>query len=108
MLVVLDARARMRELVFEWLVVWVWNKTLPQPPPAYIITKSLFTTSNHGEVGIDLDRAACVAGLNDQKAVHSYASDPEVVRYMDWGPNTEQETVNFIQRSIAARKSNPA
>jgi RimJ/RimL family protein N-acetyltransferase len=44
---------------------------------------------------------------DDQKAVHSYASDPEVVRYMDWGPNTEQETVNFIQRSIAAQKEQP-
>jgi len=28
----------------------------------------------------------------DWQAVHSYASDPEVVRYMDWGPNTEDET----------------
>lgn len=44
---------------------------------------------------------------DDQERVHSYASDSEVVRYMDWGPNTEQETMNFIQRSIAAQKEQP-
>jgi RimJ/RimL family protein N-acetyltransferase len=44
---------------------------------------------------------------DDQKAVHSYSSDPEVVQYMDWGPNTEQETANFIQRSIADQKEYP-
>jgi len=26
---------------------------------------------------------------DDQKAVHSYSSDPEVVQYMDWGPTVE-------------------
>jgi ribosomal-protein-alanine N-acetyltransferase len=44
---------------------------------------------------------------SDWQAVHSYASDPEVVRYMDWGPNTEDETKNFIQRSIANQKEQP-
>jgi RimJ/RimL family protein N-acetyltransferase len=43
----------------------------------------------------------------DWPAVHSYASDPEVTRYMDWGPNTEEETKAFIQRSIAGRKEQP-
>jgi len=43
----------------------------------------------------------------DWQAAHSYASDPEVVRYMDWGPNTEDETKNFIQRSIANQKEQP-
>jgi [ribosomal protein S5]-alanine N-acetyltransferase len=36
----------------------------------------------------DFDRA-------DRKAVHSYASDPDVVRYVEWGPNSEEETKNF-------------
>jgi RimJ/RimL family protein N-acetyltransferase len=40
----------------------------------------------------------------DWKAVHTYGSDPEVVRYMNWGPNTEEETKNFIQRAIASQK----
>jgi len=43
----------------------------------------------------------------DWEAVHAYASDPEVVRYMDWGPNTEEETKNFIQRGIAHQKEQP-
>ena len=43
----------------------------------------------------------------DWKAVHSYGSDPEVVRYMDWGPNTEEETKKFIQRAIAHQKEQP-
>ncbi len=43
----------------------------------------------------------------DWQAVHMYASDPEVVRYMDWGPNTETETKDFIGRSIASQKEKP-
>ena len=35
----------------------------------------------------------------DWQAVHSYASDPEVVRYMDWGPNTEDETKTEAEAS---------
>jgi len=44
---------------------------------------------------------------NDWQAVHRYASDPEVVRFMDWGPNSEEETKAFIQRSIASQKEQP-
>jgi RimJ/RimL family protein N-acetyltransferase len=43
----------------------------------------------------------------DWKAVHSYASDPEVVRYVDWGPNTVEETKSFIRRAIATQKEQP-
>ncbi len=43
----------------------------------------------------------------DRQAVHSYASDPEVVRYMGWGPNTEEETKSFIRRSIDYQKEKP-
>jgi ribosomal-protein-alanine N-acetyltransferase len=34
--------------------------------------------------------------LEDFDAVHEYASDPEVVKYMTWGPNTMEETRAFI------------
>jgi RimJ/RimL family protein N-acetyltransferase len=44
---------------------------------------------------------------SDWEAVHSYASDPEVVRYMDWGPNTKEDTENFIQRAIANQREQP-
>jgi ribosomal-protein-alanine N-acetyltransferase len=43
----------------------------------------------------------------DWEAVHAYASDPEVVQYMDWGPNTEEETKQFVQRAIANQKEQP-
>jgi RimJ/RimL family protein N-acetyltransferase len=43
----------------------------------------------------------------DWEAVHSYGSDLEVVRYMDWGPNTEEDTKKFIQQTIASQKEQP-
>jgi len=43
----------------------------------------------------------------DWRAAHSYGSNPEVVRYMDWGPNTEEDTKKFIQRTIASQKGQP-
>lgn len=43
----------------------------------------------------------------DWKSVLEYASDPDVVRYMDWGPNDKKETEMFIRRSIAARQERP-
>lgn len=43
----------------------------------------------------------------DWKSVHDYASDPEVVRYVDFGPNTEEESKNFIQRTLAHQKEQP-
>jgi ribosomal-protein-alanine N-acetyltransferase len=43
----------------------------------------------------------------DWEAVHSYGSDLEVVRYMDWGPNIEKETKEFIERAITHTKEKP-
>ncbi|GAH68145.1 unnamed protein product [marine sediment metagenome] len=43
----------------------------------------------------------------DWQAVHEYASDPEVVHYMDWGPNTEKETRDFIERAMASYGETP-
>ncbi|MGA3191879.1 MAG: GNAT family N-acetyltransferase [Candidatus Bathyarchaeia archaeon] len=43
----------------------------------------------------------------DWQSVHRYASDPEVVRYMSWGPNTEEETKGFIQRALAGQNERP-
>lgn len=37
----------------------------------------------------------------DLPAVHAYASDVEVVRYMDWGPNTIEATRHHVNRSMA-------
>jgi RimJ/RimL family protein N-acetyltransferase len=43
----------------------------------------------------------------DWHAVQQYAADPEVVRYMTWGPNTEEETRAFLARTLAAQQSEP-
>lgn len=39
---------------------------------------------------------------SDFDAVHEYASDPEVTRYLSWGPNSEADTRDFICRSREA------
>jgi RimJ/RimL family protein N-acetyltransferase len=43
----------------------------------------------------------------DLKAVYAYASDPEVVRYMDWGPNTEEDSKSFVQQAISGTREHP-
>lgn len=40
-------------------------------------------------------------------AVHQYASNPEVAKYMIWGPNTEEETEAFIARTIEMQGQHP-
>lgn len=37
----------------------------------------------------------------DADAVHLYASDPEVCLYTDWGPNTWQDTAEFVAMAAA-------
>ncbi len=43
----------------------------------------------------------------DVDAVHEWASDPEVVRFMGWGPNTREQTREFLQRKFAERTGEP-
>ncbi len=44
---------------------------------------------------------------NDLADVHSYASDPDVVKYMTFGPNTKKDTKDFLSRTIEANKKLP-
>lgn len=44
---------------------------------------------------------------DDWPQAHVYASDPEVVRYLDWGPNTEEETRAFIRLTLQMRQASP-
>lgn len=39
--------------------------------------------------------------------VHAYAIDPEVVRYMDWGPNTPEVTREVLDRWMTEQASWP-
>lgn len=36
---------------------------------------------------------------DDFEAVHAYGSDPEVVAYVPWGPNTEHDTRTFLEQN---------
>jgi RimJ/RimL family protein N-acetyltransferase len=39
--------------------------------------------------------------------VHAYASLPEVCRFMEWGPNTPEQTREFMDRNLAAQADWP-
>ena len=45
--------------------------------------------------------------MEDFDAVHSYAGDPEVVKFLSWGPNSVFETQRFLQRSINSQIVKP-
>ena len=38
----------------------------------------------------------------DWKSVHEYASDPKVTRYVGWGPNSEEDTTDFLKRVLGS------
>jgi ribosomal-protein-alanine N-acetyltransferase len=44
---------------------------------------------------------------DDWSAVHEYDAHPEVVRFMTWGPNSEQDSRDFVQRNIDASLADP-
>ncbi|MFY9802468.1 MAG: GNAT family N-acetyltransferase [Candidatus Acidiferrales bacterium] len=44
---------------------------------------------------------------DDENAIHEYASDPEVVRLMIWGPNTREATQAFLARALQAQTKWP-
>mgnify|MGYP005840995677 CR=1 FL=1 len=41
---------------------------------------------------------------SDLPAVHAYAADLEVVRYLPFGPNSEEETQNYLHTEIKMRR----
>jgi ribosomal-protein-alanine N-acetyltransferase len=43
----------------------------------------------------------------DWPAAHECGSDLQVVRFMPWGPNTEEDTRAFIARNLAAQHESP-
>ena len=45
--------------------------------------------------------------LSDFEAVQDYASDPVVTRFTSFGPNTVEETREFLSRSIHAGSVRP-
>jgi RimJ/RimL family protein N-acetyltransferase len=43
----------------------------------------------------------------DWGSVHMYGTDPDVVRFMDWGPNSPDETTVWLDRMIDAYDATP-
>ncbi|MBW4840581.1 MAG: GNAT family N-acetyltransferase [Paenibacillaceae bacterium] len=43
----------------------------------------------------------------DEKEVHAYASDSLVVEHMLWGPNTEEETQDYLRQVIQKQEQVP-
>ena len=43
----------------------------------------------------------------DLKDIHEYGSDPEVVKYMPFGPNTFEDTQNFLNGVIVKQNEDP-
>ena len=39
--------------------------------------------------------------------IHAYGSDPKVSRFMDWGPNTLQDSQGFLDRQLASQAAWP-
>jgi ribosomal-protein-alanine N-acetyltransferase len=44
---------------------------------------------------------------SDWTAVHAYGTDLEVVRFMDWGPNTIEQSRHHVNRSVAIASVSP-
>lgn len=45
--------------------------------------------------------------LEDFDAIHQYGQDPDVLKYMLWGPNTKEETRAFLENAIQERQVEP-
>ncbi|OIQ76734.1 putative ribosomal N-acetyltransferase YdaF [mine drainage metagenome] len=45
--------------------------------------------------------------LEDEPAVHAYASDEAVIRYTDWGPNTVEDTKEFFRETFESAALEP-
>ncbi|HYD42504.1 MAG TPA: GNAT family N-acetyltransferase [Anaeromyxobacter sp.] len=45
--------------------------------------------------------------LEDAAAVQEWAADPEVARYMPWGPNTPEQTEAFLRDTVPTRWETP-
>ena len=43
----------------------------------------------------------------DFEDIHEYGSDPEVVKYVPFGPNTHEYSQNFLNRAIGKQKKEP-
>ena len=61
-------------------------------------------TNENNEIRLETERLILRPLVpSDFEAVHSWASNPENTRYMGWGPNSEDETRNFLSQVKTGR-----
>ena len=78
--------------------------------PCVFMEKSLPTTTLSRRLALPLhtDRLRLRDFTNDDyDAIHAYASDGEVTRYMFFGPRTEAETREYLGRMLASQRATP-
>jgi [ribosomal protein S5]-alanine N-acetyltransferase len=64
--------------------------------------------SSHGSVRLETPRLVLrELAADDALAVQGWAVDPEVYRYMEWGPNTLEQTQAFLRQVVALRLTAP-
>ena len=57
---------------------------------------------------VETERIALREFAEDDAAnIHEYACDERVVYYLDWGPNTEEQSDAFVMRGIACQREVP-
>ena len=67
-------------------------------------------TAADGSSGLELQTGRLTLrelSADDFEAVHLYASDPEVVAYVPWGPNTEHDTRTFLEQNAQSAMARP-
>lgn len=74
------------------VVVWPINSTGENVAQLPIRTERLLLRDFHA---------------NDWSSVHSYAADPEVVRFVEWGPSTESDSKAFVDQAIQVAQKDP-
>src|SRR5262245_38515229 len=42
--------------------------------------------------------------IDDWKAVHAYASDSKAVAHVPWGPNSADQTIEFVRKAVEEAK----
>jgi len=78
--------------------------------PCVFMAKSLSGRVQRGTIALPRHtsrltlRDMCAA---DFDAIHPYASDPEVTRYMFYGPRSEEDTRAYLERVLATQVSTP-
>lgn len=87
-----------------WDGAWRWGERGKQPDEG---TESNWAARGIGMVFQTERLILREFSRDDWRAVHLYASDAAVVQFMDWGPNTEEETRGFLLRVMAAQTESP-